>query len=1350
MVMRAAVGDFEDATIYGTLQQSLDNSIKDKRYFFLPDIRSFALIALEVVSKMCEKKFQNRYVNFNEEHVPLKLNLTNAISDEDDEFEAQYCYEAEDTHRMFEAIHDEEEFDSEDNEGNVEIRQKGTGSLANLMDQSRQMSSMYGGRDARTPDTMFNNEDSDIDNKEVSKYGSPYNSNTNLTTDIGINRCKIPDLPKCDRGIGKISSRKNRKDMSRQNNGKCDSTPNYVSQHVCVSPNPHESTLRNGRCASPDPMKDSKLQELRKETNSGVKQSKKERNLSFNRKKSEEDISQKGKMEAFIKPDAEQNAKRKDGNWLAKPSSILKSITSNDTTSSVFKAKNTGEDSHLDAIEEEDISPSQSSFPKSRQVKVKEAKPAKAEVWDIIDEQYYTQVNKKTTHNLKKTVSGESRSSLWSFISTPEDLDDDDLGDILECLPGMTDPIAFRKPDISVSDIMAERENAIRKEQTRKKFNFTQLSKSKFELIDYYELLIAKQITLNDVPEDKREMLLSVVELKREEKMKKEGHSVNVNSVIRSDEMYDNNMSPGCEYNNSNPKMKMVSFRNTQCHSLSHTNGIAEQQRDPRLDRARSAPLKRPRTPMHKQTVEKPPEVNPAFNDTKSVTIAKRNRARAALKRALNSKGQQAFPRTGPDRERTSDITVKYATVRKINADIDDKSENGNDSEGGKLITVPVPTSESFSITNVKPQLQTCTMTRYPSFSSNESASSIGSSVRQRRTDVSLTSGELSSLSSQAESDHYETDYPTTDVETGRKKHHDRRIIMTKKQPLRVDSGFDSGSMSSEMSDALNNRTIQLSTKYQHGSSNKGIVDSWARNYNMIDSMSNSPYTFGSKSLPVDSLPEETLSTENNVLKRGKVDTTKSSLDGINGTDNDSGVNTAHPIRVTNTRMNTSHGKDRHKRNRELGSAHRQNDAPVNFTPYTTVSSRHEPLHSRSLSPSSRVMSPVNRAVSPPDRSMSPALTRPFSPNTRPVSPNTRSMSPHTMSMSSNTRPMSPNTRPTSPNTRPMSPNVRPTNNRAVAKSRLHQSRQMSPRSRALSPTREVSQNAKTSGPFLLGRKLNRPPSPPPSQESYPIKETKHDSSQISDTANVADSSAAIASKRYRELVKQGVPLRASVIDASPTRLGGSHEDVQVRPATADSMIEEQPNDQELFENLDANGFFAKKSRSRSPHKLHGRSPVHSKEREHRGDVRRKKKKHLPLEELVSETPVSNLKGRPHRSPIKNHLTVNDEALLNQPTSEDSETCSIKTNKSNTSTPSGSKHKMMVDAELVIDRIFSQSQYEDNELDVEVEAALGLDKDPFKGILLGSLFNVCVVILLCLFAIILFLCPSVYPLTITC
>ncbi|XP_060564613.1 uncharacterized protein LOC132723836 isoform X2 [Ruditapes philippinarum] len=1243
MVLRAAVGDFEEAHIYGTLQQSLDNSIKDKRHFFLPDIRSFALIALEVVTRMSEKRFQNRYTHYSADHVPLKLNLTSVISDEEDEFQAQYSYEVEDTHRMFHAIHDNDGFSSDESEDNFKVGKKETGSLANLTSPRRVMSPAFDGRDLSTPDTVVESDNENKVNDEMQNQ-TMFTSKTSSKSK-NKNEFEINDYSNRSYEKPKIKSKRHgtKSKLTTVSSSSSKSSPPNISVQ-----------LENGRCVSPDPMKDETLQKLRKETKTSSSLNKKERKFSFSRKKSEEEIFKNGKMEAFVKSDAEMNEKRKDGKWLTKPTSILKSITSNDTTVSVFKAKPTDEENHLDAIEEEDINPGQSSFP--RQVKVKEAKPNKAEVWDIIDEQYYTQVNKKASNKLKKTVSGESRSSLWSFISTPEDLDEDDMDDILDCLPGMADTFEYRKPEITVSDIMAERDNARTSESSKKKFNFTQLSKSKFELIDYYEMLKSKQITMNDIPEDKREMLINVVELKLEEKRRKED---TVKTVIRSDEMYDNNMSPG--NNNSSGKMKIVSFRNSQVNTQSQRNEY-QNTNDPRLERARSAPLKRSRTPVvNKPAAEKPLEHNPVFQDTKAITYAKRNRARAALRRAIQNKGKQSVPRQVSERGQT-DLSVKYATVRKVVSCTSDTETEPNDSE---LITVPVPTSESFSVTNHNTRVNN--VKRYSSFSSNGSGSTLSSSERSRPADTSLTSGELSSLSSQADSDHYDTDYHMANIE---KLSGNRKMIPTPSS--RVDSGFESSSISSEMSDAFTNRKLHLNAQFQMGS-NKGIVDSWARNYKMIDgNFESKSNNVANKNLPpVVCLPEHMESSEN-VSENKNIQT----------------------INRDGRKDMTSHEKVKNMRNRKRAVPHRHKNS-LNITPYTTVSSRPDALHSRSMSPPCRVMSPVGRPNSP-SRSLSPASARQFISNeydnvnktSRPMSPDARPMSPKSPSSS----------RPMSPMSRPMSPNVQPTNNRTL-KTAL---------SKTLSPTTIGPPTTGPSKPFSPGRKLSRPISPE-------IPTTNVDTTDISDTASVAESSTSKASKRYRELVMKGVPLRTSVIDADPDERKANNFDS--RPATAESMIEDQPDDQELFENLAAKGFFETKPRSRSPSPTKNfnsgqtQKSANNKPNSKSGGTRRRKKKQVPLEEIVRESPT-----KAHRSPSENHLAVTDEAFLNQPTSEDSETCSIKTNKSSASSPSGSKPKLMIDAELVIDRIFSQNQHENNELDVEVEAALGLDKDPFKAV----------------------------------
>ncbi|XP_012937704.1 uncharacterized protein LOC101864460 [Aplysia californica] len=60
LVLRAAVGDFEDAQIYGTLLTGTPNSSVSRKRFFYPDIRAYALVGLEMLGRVCECRQKER------------------------------------------------------------------------------------------------------------------------------------------------------------------------------------------------------------------------------------------------------------------------------------------------------------------------------------------------------------------------------------------------------------------------------------------------------------------------------------------------------------------------------------------------------------------------------------------------------------------------------------------------------------------------------------------------------------------------------------------------------------------------------------------------------------------------------------------------------------------------------------------------------------------------------------------------------------------------------------------------------------------------------------------------------------------------------------------------------------------------------------------------------------------------------------------------------------------------------------------------------------------------------------------------------------------------------------------
>ncbi|XP_041353087.1 uncharacterized protein LOC121371340 [Gigantopelta aegis] len=62
LVLRAAIGDFENAQICGSLQSGVMSSVSNKKQFFLPDIRAFALVTLEIIGLVCDKRLE--YIHF--------------------------------------------------------------------------------------------------------------------------------------------------------------------------------------------------------------------------------------------------------------------------------------------------------------------------------------------------------------------------------------------------------------------------------------------------------------------------------------------------------------------------------------------------------------------------------------------------------------------------------------------------------------------------------------------------------------------------------------------------------------------------------------------------------------------------------------------------------------------------------------------------------------------------------------------------------------------------------------------------------------------------------------------------------------------------------------------------------------------------------------------------------------------------------------------------------------------------------------------------------------------------------------------------------------------------------------
>lgn len=78
-MIRAAIGDFEDAQIYGILTTGSSNSTITRKRFFYPDIRAYALVGIELLARVCDCRYRDRQLPY-----IMAVNLSSSITDAHD------------------------------------------------------------------------------------------------------------------------------------------------------------------------------------------------------------------------------------------------------------------------------------------------------------------------------------------------------------------------------------------------------------------------------------------------------------------------------------------------------------------------------------------------------------------------------------------------------------------------------------------------------------------------------------------------------------------------------------------------------------------------------------------------------------------------------------------------------------------------------------------------------------------------------------------------------------------------------------------------------------------------------------------------------------------------------------------------------------------------------------------------------------------------------------------------------------------------------------------------------------------------------------------------------------------
>ena len=867
----------------------------------------------------------------------------------------------------------------------------------------------------------------------------------------------------------------------------------------------------------------------------------------------------------------------------------MKNLTGAETTVSTFKPKHRKEEeSSASEISDEEIEMMQKRYRLNHKMRqdsknsmfsensvqsahsVHRTVSQRSDQWSIRSDMEYR-------HNgLKNTVSADSRSSLWSNLPLPLetiDIERDNLDEIIDQLPGMANSLDDRK-NPSITELLSAKD---RIRHARQYWQSDGPGTRTFELVDYYDELQGKYV----------KKLLPVQSLHRTSSGTQvmgtpvhrtfSGTQVLHRTTSGLQEIMEGTEEEEDHSHGENRVQKIKPRLLTQDNSM-------QKESKSRSPKRRSKSAKNYQAPKPPMSEEAKREASLEREENEKV----RSKARNKLMRKLSSKGGVPpllpLQRTSSRRDSTD---VKVASVRKLQVQSKEVNDNENqrdtgyneqehmsspkecegEKEGGGRLYVQANRKESAERKFPPEKLSQLEVKRYSSFSSNDSSSSLGSSLRERRADVSLTSGELTSISSQADAD---TDELMTDAELSAKEAFLRNIIRQKKGVS--DSGFDSESdMSSDVHGHHSSFYMSDDSAFHDGIHNRMHT----KKLNKLQK--SGPMSKVSISSDVH-LPEKAFCV--------------------------TGINSG----VTNDMFAL------------------KSDSPeleVEYLPEKDIPPVHDDyLEPRPQSSMSRIIEVSSAA---PDQTKS-----------------------------------------------------------------IEQEEEM----RGLFTKSTESEYKSIAGRPKTPSSLSRPKTP-----------------SVMRGPNVMASNPIDASRRYRELVKKGVPLRVSEISAADNE----QKKAEVNNEDFDEKeMEVNPEDEKLFNTLESEGFFKtqKDKNKPSPGRTYSTGNRKSRKDQARGERKRKAKANrLALDDIIREIPEEMSTSPARKSPGQNHLSPthvstnnlddsfnaseNDVAMINQP-SEESETASVQNSSVANSVPPtlipSNQPAVVVDAELQIDRIYSQNQ----------------------------------------------------------
>lgn len=757
MVMRAAIGDFEFTHIYGSMQQT-ETAVTNKRQFFLPDIRSFALVALELVTKSCERRFLSMQYDWDYDQDPN--DLINAKG----RFVVKPNIIPESHPPNVDLMNNPS--DDSDVEQYFRRHQDGIRSPYELIEEVRRRS------------------------RSLSPGSRPLSAQSKRSA---RSRTVSPDQQRMSHRSPSVQS------ASTLFNGRSGSPPPEVEALQQQTPVPTEVFHKRFM-----------LQEVALERTEAPVDKKKGKGKKTQTKSFDgQAFESKGKSKDIKK----SNSKR----LLSKPVSIIKNLTGSETTVSAFKPTDKADSSGEEVSEEEmeipfdryrldkkmrqDSKNSIQSFQSDNSLH--RTVSQKSDQWSIRSDMEYR------PHGLKSTVSADSRASLWSNLPLPLesiDVERDELDNIIDCLPGMADSLDSQKHRPRLIEMLSARDRVGSRPKTY--WQSDGPGPQRFELVDYYDELqgiyVKKLQPIRSIQRTSSGSQILSAPVHRTFSGTQILHrtSSGLQEIVEATEATDDEET----LTKGNPH-QLVRDKTTNKIKV---RSIQEPQMDEKPNKQEKKTKKKERSKSVKKKPAPPPPTQEEINKEnmeKEETEHRRSKARNALKRALSAKSRDFnIQRTNNKRE---NLDVKFANVKKLTvqtnddsqehterADVSEYNEMDQQNENGhteqthsKRHYVHDPRKETGEKRFMTDKLSKANLNRFSSFSSTDSFSSRGS-IRTRPADVSLTSGELTSLSSQADAD---TDDFATDVDASAKEVYMKKVMQSRIRK-NVDSGFDSES----------------------------------------------------------------------------------------------------------------------------------------------------------------------------------------------------------------------------------------------------------------------------------------------------------------------------------------------------------------------------------------------------------------------------------------------------------------------------------------------------------------------------------------------------------------------------